>query len=70
MLEKVLSFLGVFAGFVIGCFTFWKLGKRNGVLEERKENAEKRSDVVSSALDVRRNADLDGLRKRYKISDE
>lgn len=70
MIDKILSYLFAFIGFVIGCFTFWRLGKREGVLEERKENAENRSDLVSSALDIRNNADIDGLRSKYKIPSE
>lgn len=70
MIEKILTFFAVFVGFVGGCFTFWRLGKREGVLEERKENAENRSDVVSSAMDIRNNYDLDRLRKKYKIPSE
>ena len=70
MLNKVLAFLATCAGFILGCFTFWKIGKHEGVLEERKENAEKRCDAVSSALSIRNNADIGKLRKRYKISNE
>lgn len=70
MLKKVWGYFAIIVWYIISCFAIWKLGKRDGVLNERKENAERRIDSVASALAVRRNADLDRLRKRYKISDE
>ena len=60
----------LFFWYLLSCFTFWKMGKNNGILNERKENAEKRSKVVSFASSVRNSADIDGLRKKYKISRE
>lgn len=60
--------MAVFFWYATSCFAFWKIGKRDGVLTERKENAERRSDVISYASSVRNNADIDGLRKKYKIS--
>ena len=60
----------VMAGYIIGFFMSWKIGKKVGKLEERAENAEKRFDDVSNALAVRSNADIDELRKRYKISNK
>lgn len=70
MIKKIVSFFGTIFGFIIGCFTFWKLGKKHGVLEERKESEERHLANINNALSIRNNSDIDELRKRYKISDE
>lgn len=52
----MIQWLCVIGAFVVSCFTFWKLGKNDGIKEEKlKENEKRLSDfsradyIISSA---------------------
>lgn len=70
MIKKIMSFFATIISFVIGCFTFWRLGKKQGTLEEKRENDTRYIKDVNRALSIRNGSDIGELRNKYKISDE